>query len=243
MLDNYYAYDDGTAEYGASLNQPGALLAYLFNMNTLMRDTIVAIDFYFPEFGEDIGQSIEVQILRDLSGDPSSFLHKQTASVVRGTKNKFWRLGLERLVGVKDQFYVGWKQSTSTALPIGLDKNTNSGDKIFFNTNGEWEPSVNLVGSLMIRPVFGKGIGVFTGLPKEEVNPIQFYPNPSNGNFIITGNASTITVYDITGRIIAISVEEVQEGKRVQLLNAHPGLYILRVFNSNGVSSHRIKVD
>lgn len=243
MLDNYYAYDDGTAEYGASLNQPGAQLACLFKMNTLKRDTIVAIDFYFPEFGEDIGQSIEVLILRDLSGDPSSFLHKQTVNVVRGAKNKFWRLGLERLVGVKDQFYVGWKQSTSTSLPIGLDKNTNSGDKIFFNTNGEWEPNVNLVGSLMIRPVFGKGIGVFTGLPNEEVSPIQFYPNPSNGSFMVTGNAETIEVYDITGRIIPQSIVKTQEGQQVQLINARPGLYILRLFSPKGVSSHRIKVD
>lgn len=243
MLNNYYAYDDGTAEYGASLNQPGALLAYLFTLNTLKRDTIVAIDFYFPEFGEDIGQSIQVQILKDLTGDPGSFLHTQTVSVVRGTKNNFWRMELSRRVGVKGHFYVGWKQSTSTALPIGLDKNTNSGDKIFFNTNGEWEPSINLVGSLMIRPVFGKGEGVFTGLPAEEVNPIQFYPNPSNGSFIVTGNADAISVYDITGRAVALSIEKNQEGQQVQLINARPGLYILRLFNSNGVSSYRIKVD
>lgn len=242
-LDNYYAYDDGTAEYGASLNQPGALLAYLFTLNTLKRDTIVAIDFYFPEFGEDIGQSIEVQILKDLTGDPGSFLHTQTVSIVRGTKNNFWRMELSRQVGVKDQFYVGWKQSTSTALPIGLDKNTNSGDKIFFNTNGEWEPSINLVGSLMIRPVFGKGEGVFTGLPAEEVNPIQFYPNPSNGSFTVTGNADAIVVYDITGKAMASSIEKTQEGQQVQLIDTRPGIYILRLFNSDGVSSYRIMVE
>lgn len=243
MLDNYYAYDDGTAEYGASLNQPGALLAYLFKLNTLKRDTLVAIDFYFPEFGEDIGQSIEVQILRDLSGDPGSFLHKQTVSVVRGAKNKFWRLGLDRLVGVKDQFYVGWKQSTSTSLPIGLDKNTNSGDKIFFNTTGEWEPNINLKGSLMIRPVFGKGKAVTTGLPTQEINPIYFYPNPSNGSFMVTGDVKAIEVYDITGKAIASAIEKTPDGQRVQLLQAHPGLYILRLFSSQGVSAHRIKVD
>lgn len=242
MLDNYYAYDDGTAEYGASLNQPGARLACLFKMNTLKRDTIVAIDFYFPEFGDDIGQSIEVQVLRDLSGDPSSYLHRQTVGVVRGTKNKFWRLELERLVGVKDQFYVGWKQSTSTALPIGLDKNTNSSDKVFFNTNGEWEPSVNLVGSLMIRPVFGKGEAVNTGLPSHKVNSIQYYPNPSHGDFTVTGKVDKIEVYDITGKPVAIAIENTQEGRKVQLSNPSPGLYILRLYTPGGISAHRIRV-
>ena len=244
ILDNYYAYDDGTAEYGAALNQPGALLAYLFTLETLKKqDTLVAIDFYFPEFGKDIGQSIEIQILKDLTGDPGSFLHTQNVMVVRGTKNNFWRVELSRLVGVKDQFYVGWKQSTSTSLPIGLDKNTDSGDKIFFNTNGEWEQNINLVGSLMIRPVFGKGESVITGLSSREVNPVQFYPNPSNGSFIITGEVDTIKIYDITGRAIDIAVEKAPEGHRVQFLNAHSGLYIMRLFNSTGVSSHRIKVD
>lgn len=242
-LDNYYAYDDGTAEYGAALNQPGALLAYLFKLETLKRDTLVAVDFYFPEFGKDIGQSIEIQILKDLSGDPGSFLHTQTVNVVRGAKNNFWRVELSRLVGVKDQFYVGWKQSTATALPIGLDKNTNSGDKIFFNTNGEWEQNMNLVGSLMIRPVFGKGESVITGLPSREVNTVQFYPNPSNGSFIVTGEVHDIKINDITGRSIDVSVEKTPEGQRVQLFNARPGLYIMRLFHSSGVSSHRIMVD
>jgi len=95
----------------------------------------------------------------------------------------------------------------------------------------------------MIRPVFGKGEGVITGLPTSETNRVQFYPNPSNGNFIVTGEVNAIQVYDITGRAIDFTVEKTQEEQRVQLLHASPGLYILRLFNSSGVSSHRIKVD
>ena len=244
ILDNYYAYDDGTAEYGAALNQPGALLAYLFTLeNTSKQDTLVALDFYFPEFGKDIGQSIDIQIRKDLSGDPGSFLHNQTENVVRGTKNHFWRVGLSRRVGVKGEFYVGWKQTTSTSLPIGLDKNTNSGDKIFFNTNGAWEQNMNLAGSLMIRPVFGKGDGIVTGWPLPEAHRVQFYPNPSHGSFIVEGEARIIKVYDVTGRTIGISVEKTPEGQRVQLLNARPGMYILQLFGPGGASSHRIRVD
>lgn len=243
LLDNYYAYDDGGAEYGAALNQPGARLAYLFNMKTIKPDTIVALDLYFPKFGTDVTQSIEIQILKDLTGDPGSFLHKQTVTVEHGTQNKFWRIPLSRFVGVKSQFYVGWKQSAASVLAIGLDKNTDSGDKIFFNLNGAWEPNVNLKGSLMIRPIFGKGDGVFVGLPKKESISMPFFPNPSNGSFIIVGAVETIQVYDITGRAIRFSSEETGEGKLVRLSDASPGLYVLRLLSKKGIATYRIKVD
>ncbi len=242
-LADYYSYDDGTAEYGAALNQPGARLAYLFTMKTIKPDTVVALDLYFPKFGEDVSQSIELQILRDLTGDPGSFLHKETVTVKRSSQNNFWRVNLSRLVGVKDQFYVAWKQSASSVLAIGLDKNTNSGDKIFFNINGDWEPNVNLTGSLMIRPVFGKGDGVITSLPEEKRSPVSFYPNPTNGIFTIVGDVKEIYIYDFTGRTIQFVVDNTQGGKQVQLINASTGLYVLKLITTSGTRSYRIKVD
>lgn len=243
VLADYYAYDDGGAEYGAALNQPGAQLAYKFEMQTQKLDTIVALDFYFPQFGEDISQSIQIQILRDLTGDPGSFLHLETATVQRSSQDKFWRFVPSRFVGVQGEFYVGWKQSSANVLAIGLDKNTNSGDQIYFNINGEWEQNVNLIGSLMIRPVFGKGDGVVTGLPVNEIEPIHYFPNPSNGRFTITGKVNQIQLYDITGKIMAFHTEQTQEGLQVNMVNAAPGLYILQMFAADGLHTHRIKVE
>ncbi|HCM75121.1 MAG TPA: hypothetical protein DIS90_01970 [Cytophagales bacterium] len=243
ILDNYYAYDDGTAEYGAALNQPGALLAYYFDMKTSNPDTLVALDLYFPKFDTDETNTIEIQILKNLTGDPGASLHREIVSVQQNSKNNFWRLPLSRLVGVKDEFYVGWKQSSSTVLAVGLDKNTDSGDKIFFNINGAWEQNVNLKGSLMIRPVFGKGDGVITGLPSEEKNDIAFYPNPSRGQFTVAGKVKAIRIYDITGRLVNYTSEPTQEGQLIQLINAAPGLYILQLHTGHGVTAHRLKVD
>ncbi|HCR55260.1 MAG TPA: hypothetical protein DIW27_12640, partial [Cytophagales bacterium] len=101
ILDNYYAYDDGTAEYGAALNQPGALLAYYFDMKTSNPDTLVALDLYFPKFDTDETNTIEIQILKNLTGDPGASLHREIVSVQQNSKNNFWRLPLSRLVGVK----------------------------------------------------------------------------------------------------------------------------------------------
>lgn len=243
VLDNYYAYDDGTAEFGAALNQPGAILAYLFEMKTIKPDTIVALDLYFPKFGENIDQSIQIQILKDLTGDPGSFLHTETIKVVHGSHNVFWRLQLSRFVGVQDKFYVGWKQSASTVLAIGLDKNTNSGDKIFFNLNGAWEPNVNLTGSLMIRPVFGKFTGTITGLANEKSVIPLFYPNPSKGSFTVSNEVQQLRIYSITGQEIGFTMSDSNDAKLVRMNTNAPGLYILQLQTSMGMSAHRLMVD
>lgn len=242
ILDNYYAYDDGTAEYGAALNQPGALLAYRFDMKTIKPDTIVSLDLYFPNFGENIDQSIQIQILKDLTGDPGSFLHLETVKVQRSSHNNFWRFKLSRFVGVKDQFYIGWKQSASSVLAIGLDKNTDSGDKIFFNLNGAWEPNVNLTGSLMIRPVFGKFTGTITGLEEQPINTPAFFPNPSDGHFTVTGEVERLEIYTITGQQIDFTTSHSIQGKEVYISNPSPGLYLLRFHGAHGISVHRLMV-
>ena len=242
-LADYYAYDDGNAEYGAALNQPGAQLAYLFEMKTSKPDTIVALDLYFPRFGEDVSQSIEIRILRNLSGNPGSVIHRETVSVQRNSQNEFWRLTLNRFVGVQGEFYIGWKQSSASVLAIGLDKNTNSSNNIFFNINGLWEQNTTLTGSLMIRPVFGKGDGIITGLTETNSSPIQFYPNPSNGSFMISGEVDQIQVYDLTGRPVLFNMTSELNEKKVVLSSVPKGIYILRLLSDGTATSHRIMVE
>jgi len=243
VLDNYYAYDDGTAEFGAALNQPGAQVAYLFNMKTANSDTIVAIDFYFPKFGEDLTQSIEVLILRDLSGDPGSFLHRENIAVQRSAQNNFWRMIPNRFVGVKNQFYIGWKQTSSSVLAIGLDKNTNSGDKMFFNIDGTWEPNINVAGSLMIRPVFGKGDGIITGIEEKSENSIALFPNPCNGSFTVSTSDNEVFIYNLSGQQVDFYEEIAPEGKRIQLAHTVRGIYIVKLRSKSGVSTHRLMVE
>ncbi|HNP08872.1 MAG TPA: T9SS type A sorting domain-containing protein, partial [Cyclobacteriaceae bacterium] len=128
-------------------------------------------------------------------------------------------------------------------LAIGLDKNTNSGDKIFFNINGTWEPNVNVVGSLMIRPIFGKGDGIITGVEDQPSQTIRFYPNPNKGIFTVPASVKELFIYDVGGRKVNFLVEEQVDGKRIQLLNAARGIYILRLLTNAGVTSHRLMVE
>jgi hypothetical protein len=245
VLSDFYAYDDGTAEYGAGLNQPGALLAYQFDMKTNQRDTVVAIDIYFPRFGDESNQVVDFQIRRELSNDPSDILYTQSIPIQRNTQNKFWRIVLIDLpVAVKGKFFVGWKQNSSSIIAVGLDKNTDSGDKIFANINGTWEPNLNLKGSLMIRPVFGKGKGAgeeITGV-ENQLHNFSVYPNPTQGVFYVTTKIDRAEVIDFTGRKINIVLETVNDQTRMTMIHPAPGLYLLKMYQENNWITQKIIV-
>ncbi len=225
-LSSYYAYDDGTAEYGAGLNQPGAQLAYEFNLVGAPFDSIGALDLYFPRFGDETSQLIELRIWRNLTDDPDDILYRETVTVHRSSQNVFWRKKLTEVVRVPARFYVGWRQSTAATLAAGLDKNTDSGDKMFFNVAGSWEQNTQVTGSLMIRPVLGKGReGVEVGV--EETNTAFIFPNPSNGTFHINGTVSQLVLLDLSGKPLSCHRIEGRDQTSFQTEAAN-GLYIVK---------------
>lgn len=231
-LANYYAYDDGQAEYGAGLNQPGAQLAYEFLMRTNNPDTLVAVDIYFPRFGDESSQIIQFKILKALTNNVSDILFQGNIPIQRNAQNKFWRIPLLEPIGVKDKFYIGWEQTSSAIIAVGLDKNTESGDRIYSNINGTWNQNATVKGSLMIRPIFGKGNGG-TINHIEEQPVVSVYPNPGQGTFITSLVAEDVKLFDQTGRAIPVDVETVGETTRITMQRPIPGLYLLRTLHAH----------
>lgn len=240
-LSSFYAYDDATAEYGAGLNQPGAMVAYEFNLVGVAFDSIVALDLYFPRFGDEASRVIELRIWSALTDDPSDVIYREVVTVQRNSQNQFWRKKLIEPRRLPARFYIGWKQSTAAVIAMGLDKNTDSGSKIYYNISGTWEQNTQIVGSLMMRPVFGKGKkGVDNGLEHESL--FYAYPNPSTGTFYFSGLAEKVSVYDLTGR--PAGFEQVAEGDQTQirLLHPHAGLYLLKVEQQGIVKTAKLLV-
>ncbi|MBX2894470.1 MAG: T9SS type A sorting domain-containing protein [Cyclobacteriaceae bacterium] len=242
-LSNYYAYDDGEAEYGAGLNKAGAQVAYRFDMLTDEADTIVAVDLYFPRFGDESSQSIQLQIWKNLSNNIADILYSGTVTIQRNSFNKFWRVKLPEPITVRDYFHVGWRQITSALIAIGLDKNTVVADKIFVNLDGAWQPD-NLAGSLMMRPVFGKGNGNNNEDPVTGIeNKKDFvYPNPNAGVFYLHAGLQQIQVLDLTGQPVPIQTETSFDKTRISFLNPVAGIYVLRARQGNQLFTQKIIV-
>lgn len=241
-LSSYYAYDDGTAEYGAALNRQGAQLAYEFNMLGSTLDTLVALDLYFPRFGDESAQVIELRIWNDLAGDETSLLYSEVVSLQRLQQNKFWRKKLSNPVAVGQRFFIGWRQSSSAVIAIGLDRNNDSGTKMYSNTTGTWVNNNLLKGSLMMRPVFGKGIAPLPNVGLEKESSIVMYPNPSSGIFSFDGLAQDIRIFDATGRDVPFTTESTFNSTNISLLRPAAGLYIVRLFQENQMKTTKIIV-
>lgn len=230
ILSNYYAYDDGSAEYGAKINGIGTQLAYQFDMKTTKSDTVVAFDVYFPRFGDDSNQSIQLLVLNALTGNESDYELRQPVSITRNNRNKFWRVKLSTPVAVKNKFYIGWKLLSNATIPVGLDVNTNSGSKMFVNTAGDWVQNTSLLGSLMIRPVFGNpGQQQVTTNVAEAILDKPF-PNPTSSIFYLPSNSTHILVYDLAGKPVEFGAEDFSEHVRVTIQNPTPSILLVRYF-------------
>lgn len=232
-LSSYYAYDDGGAEYGAGLNQPGSQVAYQFDLAGVEDATVTHLQMYFPRFGDETSQVIELRIWNDLSEDVNSLLYKEVVTLQRNELNNFWIKKLNKAVAVKKTFYVGWRQTSAAVIAVGLDKNNDTGDRISFNINGTWQQNKLVVGSLMIRPVIGApvqpGPDPVDGVEEVLTTSWAPYPNPSEGTFNIPASAEDISLSDISGRSIDFTASPMADRTEVAITRPSPGLYIIRM--------------
>jgi len=241
-LSSYYAYDDGIAEYGAGLNQTGAYLAFEYLFKSTTPDTLIYVDIYFPQFGDNSNQSIQLEVRSNLTDAASSILYRQTVQVQRGAQNKFTRYKIDPAVVIKGNFYVGWKQLSSASIPVGLDKNTNNANKMFYNTTGAWTQNTLVNGSMMIRPGFGRplGSGPVTGLERTRFAPV--YPNPNRGQFYLPSGAEQIQVIDLMGRLVPMETSVNDQSVMIQLGAPANGLLVVRYLLQGRTVSDKIMV-
>ena len=241
FLKDYYAYDDGVAEYSAGLTQSGNRAAYLFEMLTALPDTLVGIDFYAPDYGLSSNMTTDFYVFNDNGGVPGDVLYTiPSFAIQRKGLNKFQRIRILEPFLVEGKFYIGWRAPVGPTLKIGLDVSNDSGDKIFVNTNGTWVQNTDIAGSLMIRPVFGSG-EIVTGI-EEELSGIKVYPNPSAGEFYVKGDFDQLHVTTITGLPIVFTLHGGEADHRINLQNASSGLYILRIQKGEHIHTTKIVV-
>lgn len=238
MFANKYAYDDGVAEYGAGLNQPGAQLAYQYHLVGVKQENITSIEMYFPRFGDESSQVFELRIWKDLNAN-SKPVYTETTTLQRSQDNIMWVKRLTEPVPVDSIFYIGWKQTAAAEIAVGLDKNTNTGDRMWYNIDGDWVQNTLIAGSLMIRPVFGEGAEV-SGL--EDELELSIYPNPTSGAFYFPGKAEMISVYDMTGRSIGFTTEASTHETKLEMPDAARGIYIIKAHIDGRVRTAKVLV-
>ncbi len=233
VLSDYYAYDDGTAEYAVGTNINGAQVAVQYFLE--VPDTLTHIDIHFPNIDPISGNSpLELRIFKNLDAEP---IRTQDIGVINATRlNEFTRYKLASSLILSDTFYIGYEQSKNEYIGIGFDRSSPAGSEfIYENKDGEWEQNVRLSGSLMIRPVFAKIDSLVLGTDQKEFE-YKAYPNPTTGIIQIEGIYQSITLLDFAGRIWI--EEAAQKSHDFSSLNA--GLYLLTIHCKDGDQTLKI---
>lgn len=246
-LSNYYAYDDGVAEYAAGLTTPGNQFAYRFVMDDdVGQDTLNGAYFYFPYTGTTPPETMEIYIFRDKAGKPdSAYIYSQTIAVTRTANSRFIEIDFTEGVLVRDTFYIGYletENSDSGTIRIGLDASHDTGEHMYYRNTvyHQWLQNDELAGSLMIRPRFGEGT-VITGI-EDQPNPVSIYPNPNRGEFYMKGQVDNLQIITLTGQSINFRIETANETKKIMLQGTTPGLYIVRYRSGSNVYTDKILV-
>jgi hypothetical protein len=251
LFSDYYAYDDGSSEAGYGLVGEGsrtAKMAYRFN-NFNNGDSLFAVDFYFNRsFADASKKFFRLAVWNDDNNMPGDLIYVQDGAVPKYSGiNSFQRIQLDTARIVTGAYYIGWIQTTADFLNVGYDRQNDHRQDIFINLSGTWQPSsLNVEGSLMIRPVFANK-SLKSGIePPSVLNnlgiQVKIYPNPCSDLIRIDcGDQSEIlriTLTDLHGSIIRNTLESGPTCK-ISVSDLPNGIYVIQVLTDTGIQSRQ----
>jgi hypothetical protein len=243
---NYYAYDDGSPEYGFGISgesTSGALLACRFRV--FQPDTLQALQMLFNKTRNHANADLGFQLCvwKDSLGLPGDLLYMSDEVFTPGDELNLYGFNTYKfpeganLLITDTSFFAGWKQSTEDFINLGYDVNRNNLSRIFVNISGDWfNPGSSLIpGTPMIRAVFGSKDFV-TGTPDVPVNEkaVELYPNPASDILHIrtTGfTLSHIRMIDLQGRVL---LNEDGDHHEIDVTSLPPGMYLLQLSANDG---------
>ncbi len=220
-LHNYYAYDDGVAEFSSGINVENGKLVVMYKVEE--QDTLTHVDFHFPDINPNnpAGKVINIIVMERLAGDVT---RSQPYTIqLSDHRNGFSRIKLTTPLIVSDTFYIGFENTSNSLIGVGLDRNNlAASDFIHYNVLGSWIQNDELQGALMIRPVFQDGSEFVLSAPKLEriTHP---YPNPTRG-IINLPRHDNVSIYDLSGRFI----EQFSYSPKLDLTGYPNGVYLLK---------------
>jgi len=232
IFDNYYSYDDGSAEAGYSLiNSPNGKLAYKIDL--IKPDTMRGMYIHWNQMNANVSLKLfKMVVWQSLTPENIIFQELNQKPMYDDSINGFryyvFSTGLPLAAG---SYYIGLVQSAADALNLGFDRNINSNSKMFYNTTGNWLNS-SIPGSFMFRPVFGDTV-LTTGI-NDHIAEQRFtiYPNPADDYINITHHgAEGIYQYSITD----LSGREIRRPEllrsRIDVSMLTDGFYFITIFN------------
>ncbi|RFC53485.1 T9SS type A sorting domain-containing protein [Brumimicrobium aurantiacum] len=238
VFENYYAYDDGTAEKAYGVTGEQGLLAYKFN--AYQEDSLVAIQIHFVPSVVDVSNNLFLlSVWDDNNGEPGDLLFEDEffyprTPVYKSGRNRFksYFFPDSSKIGVGETFYIGMRQIETERLNIGFDVNNDHSDKIFWSIDGggSWNNS-SFAGAVMMRPVVTSKMDYQLGIKTNEIEKVDqaflLYPNPAHEILNIEGEnitqSTTFEMRDLNGRLL----KQFSSTTQIDISNVENGIYLI----------------
>lgn len=242
-IDSVLGYDDGEAERGFGLNRP---FGFGVQVSIEQPDSISAVWISFVPTVNFNPVSNAIDYMDEKSfrfriwsfPHPDSILFEQVndMKVNYGTEaNTYIRYPLNRKVAVSGTFWVGLQQLNTLPIGVGYDLSYDNDAFCYYDSSGVWT-SLNLGGSLMIRPEFFNTTEVVLDIDESIDASVRLYPNPLSGRNVNVGISNFSQVRNYTAVLLDAFGKKVFEYKhqgtafeKIQIelpKNLPQGLYI-----------------
>lgn len=237
---NYYAYDDGTAERAYELIGAQARVAMRFT--PYENDSIIGASIHFsPSVVNAAGDLFSLTLWNDAGGVPGSVLYEDNLFFpkmvsynqgVNGFVNYYFDDTAR--IATNGSFFIGWRQFDPESLNIGLDKNTDNSDKLFFSLNAgnSWINST-IEGTIMIRPIFSTSLNAelnIAELKKENAAQFTLFPNPASDEIQLKVDHGTVhgmEIFNTQGQLIIKTDQDYADISQLE-----QGVYFVRPIHS-----------
>lgn len=254
VFENYYAYDDGTAEKAYGVTGVQGLLAYQFN--AYQKDSILGISIHFVPSVVDVSNNLFLlTVWDDNNGKPGAVLYEDEffyprQPIYESGRNKFHAYIFKDTmrIGVNETFYIGMRQIDEERLNIGFDANHDNSDKIFWSVDGgnQWN-NASYSGSVMMRPIITSKMDYMLNIQEQAITKQNFdftvYPNPSSTKINLSINGLTkdtqFQIMDLSGRI----VKYISNHTQIDISDLQSGIYLInRLENKQIVNIQKLVV-
>lgn len=243
---NYYAFDDGSAEWGYGIENATGKVALKYTF--AKPDSLYGIAIHFNRANSDVSQlQFNVMVWQNIDLPEQVLLKIPATAIYFNARNGFHYIKFDKPIFIQNTCYVGWEQTQQFILNVGLDMNHKVNYKrapnpdMFYSLDGGLWYATALKGALMIRPIVGKWIDP----PPVGMKPIadnnlnvSIYPNPTTGVINIENidnTTYTIVVADMLGKQILVNSNVYNQ---INLQDVKTGLYLLHLTdNTSGLKA------
>jgi len=214
VFDNYFAYDDGTAEKSYfllnAINFPAkTALQFTLNQSDTLRGLMVHFGAQLPSAAGKYFSMVLYKTLGTASSNDSVILQEDLYQVMyEAGYNGFTTYAFSTPPVLQaGTYYMGITQPAnfgSDSIYYGLDVNTQgNAQHLYYNVDGTWNAST-ANGSIMMRPMVGQAFTPSILIePTTMVSVIELYPNPVSSFLYIEPHGTSLKeaeVFSLTGQ-------------------------------------------